>query len=193
MTDFVDLYVSPEALGVVALGAVLLFWVVGAYNRLVQLRNALTQAGGKVNEVLQRRGSAALPLVAALRAPMAAEHGALDALLMAHTEAERTRAAWAQTPLSPRAAEDWRMAEAGLAAATTRVLALVSMHPALGPGGNPPAPLTAALQAWQDGQDRLPFVQQWFNEASAAYNEAVGQFPTRLLARALGFEPAGRL
>jgi LemA protein len=47
---------SPTQLGVLAGAAVLVFWRVGGYNRLVALRTGLGAAYAQVDELLQRRG-----------------------------------------------------------------------------------------------------------------------------------------
>ena len=91
---------SPTLLAVAALGAVLLFWVIGAYNRLVALRNDIGAAWVRVHETLQLRNAALAPLVGALREPMAAEQGALDTWLAAHADAVKAAASLASKPVS---------------------------------------------------------------------------------------------
>ena len=63
-----------------AAAAVLVFWMVGAYNRLVALRNRIGAAWQQVHGALQRRDAVLQPLQAAIVGPLAAERGALDAL-----------------------------------------------------------------------------------------------------------------
>ena len=146
-----------------ALAAVLLFWVIGAKNRLVALRNSIADAWAKVQTALDQRGAAVEPLVAALREPMAAEQGALDTWTTAHAEARKAAAALAARPVDESRAQAWVAAESALA------------------------------QAWRDGQARLPFARQLYNEAAAAYNDALGVFPTPLVARAFKLGRAGTL
>ena len=80
---------NAQQIGLLVLAAVLVFWTVGAYNRLVALRNTIAEAWAKVDDALRQRQAAAEPLLAALREPLAAEQGALDAWLAASTEAAR--------------------------------------------------------------------------------------------------------
>jgi LemA protein len=174
---------------VLALAAVLVFWMVGAYNRLVALRNAIGDAWTKVQEALAQRGAALAPLVTALRDPMAAEHGALDTLLAAHAEAVRAAAALAARPVDAAQALAWVGAEAGLAAAASRVFALLEQHPEL--RGRDAVALPVA--GWHAGQARLPFARQLFNDAAGTYNEAAAVFPTRMLARLYGFGRCGQI
>ena len=181
--------VTPGLLAVLVTAAVLLFWVIGAYNRLVVMRNGINEAWAKVQLALDQRGAAALPLVAALREPMAAEQGALDTWLAAHAEASRAASTMATRPIAEPHAQAWVAAETALAAAASRVLALLDQQTELRFAD----PVAALASTWRDGQARLPFARQQFNEAAAAYNDALGLFPTRLVARGFSLERAGLL
>lgn len=178
---------SAPWIALLMLAAVLLFWVIGAYNRLVSMRNDIAQAWAKVQQALDQRGAAVEPLVAALREPMAAEQGALQTWLAAHAEASRCAAAMAARPVAEPQAQAWVAAEGTLAAAASRVLALLDQHAELRLQ-DPVAELTAS---WRDGQARLPFARQLFNEAAGAYNEALQVLPTQVVARGFGLERAG--
>jgi LemA protein len=180
---------TPTLLAVAVFGAVLLFWVIGAYNRLVALRNEIGSAWTRLHETLQQRGALLQPLVATLREPMAAEHGALDTWLGTHAEATKAAAAMAVRPVNAEQAQAWVAAEAALAAAASRVLALLEQHAELLAS----EAIAAPLAGWRDAQARLPFARQFFNDAARAYNEAAGLFPTRLVARGFGLSPAGLL
>ena len=180
---------TPGLLGVLAVAAVLLFWVIGAYNRLVVMRNGIADAWTKVQLALDQRGAAVEPLVAALRQAMAAEQGALDTWLAAHAEAARAAAALTARPISQPHAQAWVAAETALAAAASRVLALLDQQTEL----RVTDPVAALATTWRDGQMRLPFARQLFNDAAAAYNDALGLFPTQLVAKVFGLGRAGLL
>jgi LemA protein len=172
-----------------ALLAVQVFWMVGAYNRLVTLRNAIAQAWAKVDEALRQRAQAADPLLAALREPMAAEHGALDATLAALAEVKRAAGVMGARPVVAEHAAAWVTAEASLSAAASRLLALLD-HSATLPLQ---AEVTAHTRSWRDADARLVFARQLFNEAAEAYNAAITLFPTRLLLALFRFGKAGRI
>jgi LemA protein len=180
---------SGQQLAAVALVAVLLFWMLGAYNRLIAQRNAIGQAWLRVDEALQQRARAANPIASALAEPLAAEQGALQAWQAAQAGCAKAAAAMGERPVSQRGAAAWVAAESALAAASARVFALLDQHPELA-RSEALAPLVAA---WREGQGRLPFARQLFNDAADAYNEALAIYPTRLLAPMFGFRPAGRL
>ncbi|MDP1646621.1 MAG: LemA family protein, partial [Rubrivivax sp.] len=86
---------SQEQIAALVAAAVAVFWMLGAYNRLVALRNDIGQAWATVEEAQRQRGASVAPLVAALREPLAAEQGALDALLAAQGASAQATAALA--------------------------------------------------------------------------------------------------
>ncbi len=172
-----------------AAAAVLLFWVVGAYNRLMSHRNGIVQAWQRVEDALRLRAGAAAPLAEALAVPLAAEQGALHAWRQALDTAARAAAVLGERPVRASSASAWVAAEAALAAASARVFALLDQQAELA-RDETVAPLVAS---WQDGQGRLPFARQLFNDAVDAHNAAVAVFPTRLLASAFGFKAAGHI
>lgn len=174
------------SLGVLAL---LVFWMVGAYNRLVALRNAIADAFVPVDELVQRRAAAALALDGLARPEMASEQAALDAWLAAQTAAREAAQALRARPVLAARAAAFTAAEPPLAAASARVTALLEQHPAV----LSQAEVAAQLATLRETETRLAFARQRFNEAAQAYNEAVRLFPTRLLARLYGFGTAGRL
>ena len=180
---------SAQQIGLLALAAVLVFWTVGAYNRLVALRNAITQSWDKVDEALRQRQAAAEPLLAALREPLAAEQGALDAWAAAGTEAARAAAVMGSKPVVQDHALAWTAAEAAQAAAASRVFALLEQYSEL----RLQEPVASQALAWRDATKRLGFARQLFNETAAPYNEALRTFPTRLLVGLFRFDAAGRL
>ena len=180
---------STQQLLLIAAAALLVFWMLGAHNRLVALRNGIIAAWAQVDEPLQRRAAALQPLVAALRTHLPDEQGALDAVLAAQAQLQPTADALRARPaLAPRAAA-LVGAEAALQAALSRLLALLEQRGDL-TGADDVAPHVAALR---DATQRLAFARQLFNDAVGSYNEAARQFPTRLLSSLFGFGAAGTL
>ena len=180
---------SPQTLYTLLAAAVLAFWMVGAYNRLVALRNAIGQAWAKVDEAVRLRGLAATPLLAALREPLQAEQGALDALQTTLAETARLATVMRARPVVEAHAQAWLGAEALVAAASARVFALLDQHPAL----RQDEIVTGSTQGWQEAQAQLAFARQLFNEAAQVYNAAIALFPTRLLVPFFRFGRAGKL
>jgi LemA protein len=168
--------------------AIGVFWMVGAYNRLVALRTTIGAAFVQVEAALARRAALAASLVAALREPFAAEAGALDALVAALREVASAAEALKARPVAPAAAAALVAAEAGFAASFARVQSLAETAPA---GAVPEAavPLASLAQL----RPALAFARGLYNQAAEAYDDAIDLFPMRMLARLYGFGPAGRL
>ena len=174
---------------VLALVALLVFWALGAYNRLVGLRQAIAAAWQQVHTLLRQRGDAVAPLVGALREPLAAESASLDALLSAQAQVTAAADALGARPALPELAGAMAKAEQAMTASSSRVLALLELSPALA-GDERVAPHLATLKDTMTG---LAFARQLFNDAAQRYDEAIAQFPTRLLTGMFGFRAAGRI
>jgi LemA protein len=170
-------------------GAVIVFWMVGGYNRLVALRNAIGSAWAQADEQLRRRRDALPLLVAALREPLAAEQSTLDAVLAALSQSQAAADALRAKPVLASAAASFVLAESVLASALTRLLALLDQHPEVRQRDD----IGGWLRELHDADLRYAFARQLFNDAVAAYNAAARQQPTRLLARIYGFGAAGPL
>ena len=178
-----------QPLLMLALAAVLVFWVLGAYNRLVALRNGIVSAWARIDEPLQQRATAIEPLVGALRAPLADESSTLDKLLEAHVGVRGSAEALRLRPAVAERALACAQAESVFAAALARLLALLDQQPEL----RAQPEIAAPLATLRDAGTKLAFARALYNDAAQAYNDAARQFPTTLVARAFGFGAAGTL
>ena len=167
--------------------ALLLFWGVGAYNRLVRLRGDLVQRFGPFDEQFKLRHALLLQQLDAL-SPVLANASAqaaprLDALRAACQQAENACAHARQRPGAAGAITSLRLAEEILSDARARL----------------PVPTTAGttlpeLRAQLATIDTtLSFARGQFNTSVQVYNHAIRQFPTRLLAGLFGFRAGGML
>jgi LemA protein len=163
--------------------AVLLFWVVGAYNRLVRLRGDLVQRFAPVDEQFRQRHALLLEQIDALAPVLANAAPRLDALRAACQQAQSACDHAKQRPGAVGAITSLRLAEQILAEARARL----------------PVPTTAgttlpALSVQLAAVDTtLAFARKQFNEAVEVYNHAIRQFPTRVLAAVFGFRAGGTL
>jgi LemA protein len=171
-----------------AAAAVIVFWMVGAYNRLVAMRSAIGDAYRQFDELLQRRADAAATLESQARAVLVGEEGAIDAWQALRAASHKAADTLRARPVNAELAQALAGAEAALAASTARVLALLEQQQArLAPAA------AAQLAALLELDARIGFARQVFNEAAKAYDEALAEVPTRVLARLYRFTPAGRL
>ncbi len=168
---------------------VLLFWVVGAYNRLMRLRQAVASAWAQLDDLLIRRGVALEALLAAVQEPLAAEAGSLQALRAAHEQQRQAAVALRSKPAHAERLKAWADAELALASPLARLGALVDQHFELASH----EAVQPARKNLADIGQRLGYARQLFNDAAQAHNIAVAEFPTSLLTRVFGFKRIGRL
>ena len=176
-------------LAALAAAVIVVFWMLGAYNRLMALRNGIGSAFAKLDDGLVRAAEVALALAAALRGAMANEQRALDALVHTCTQLQAAVLRVRGQAASALAAAAVTSAMAEFGAAGSRVRALAEQQQA--PANDAAADVAKQLAAWRDADVRIAFARQLFNDAVNRYNEAARQFPTRLLARLFGLTSAG--
>lgn len=171
--------------------AVLVFWAVGAYNRMMRLRSACVQAFGALDSYfMQTQG------------------------LLNEWNAAQARCAEPGGSAHKLAYEAWQQSlgamGAALAGARARPLhapavqALERAHDAQAAAWHALADLPCASgdeaaqaqtwrQRWQQQQGQIGLATVQFNYAVAQYNAAIAQFPARVLAWFFGFRPARTL
>ncbi len=177
--------------------ALLLFWVVGAYNRLVRLRAGVTRAFAGLDEQLVRQ----LVLIQG-SLPEAMRDAQLDAA-QAAAAVDAASAAWQRLQA---AGEQFSVALATARADpldAPAIAALVLAHEALRTAWNgaladavPAGAVPSAerlQQRWMRQLHQALPLRSAFNEAVQAYNQAIRQFPAALLARACDFRSAGSI
>src|SRR4026207_678971 len=70
-----------------AVAAVLIFWVIGAYNRLIALKNQVANAWKQIDVQLKRRHDLIPNLVNTVKGAMEFERGTLEAVIAARNKA----------------------------------------------------------------------------------------------------------
>ena len=173
---------TPQIVGW-AVAALLLFWAVGAYNRLVRLRGEIVRRFVPVDEQFRVRHALLLQLLEALAPVLANAAQRIDALRAACRQVEVASAHARVRPGAAGAITSLRLADGILGEARARL----PVHSA---PGSELAGLNAQLLA---SDATLAFARHQFDAAVMAYNGAVKQFPTVLLVRLFGFRSAATL
>lgn len=177
----------------IVLLAVLVFWLVGAYNRLARLRIAIVSAWEQIVAALVKRSEAMAAVADAVREPLAAEVATLQALADADTRLRSAADGVRQSRARIADVSLWVGAEAALSSPASRLRALIELQPTLLHDSPHHDKLAQALAAWKEAEPRLQFARQGFNDAADRYNRAIHQWPTRLIASPFGFRSAGRI
>ena len=160
--------------------AIALFWLVGAHNRMVQLRSALVGRFAAVDTRHRERHALLEAQHQLLSGALASAGPRLEALQAASQQADAAREKARVRPGAAGAITSLRIAEEILADTRSRL-------PVQSAAGVDLGELNTRLAS---GDTALEFARREFNDAVLAYNEAVGQFPTLLLARLFGFRAA---
>lgn len=169
--------------------AVLVFWVVGAYNRLTRLRGAIGTAWQLIDELLARRSLLLRSLVESLQQPLADEAPTLAALTAAEQRQHQAALAVRARPSAAAALTAWVVAEGELASPQARLLALLEQRAELAQD-NAIAPVARELG---ELAPRLAYARQVFGSAAEQYNQALDELPTRWVATAFAMRPTPRL
>ena len=164
-------------------GAALVFWAVGAYNRLVRLRASIVRRFVPAQVQFAARHALLQQQIDALAPALPNAGPRLDALRAACQQVEAACAHAALRPGAVGAITSLRLADAILAEARARL-------PVQRVAGVDLAALNAQLGA---SDATLAFARRQFNDAVEEYNRAVKQFPTALLVGLFGFRGAATL
>ena len=160
-------------IAVIALVVVLL--VIG-YNRLVRLRNQVDAAWSQIDVQLRRRYDLIPNLVETVKGYAAHERETLEAVTRARQQA-----------MSAEGVEDQAQAENMLTQTLRQLFALAEAYPDLKANQN-----FLALQEELTGTEgRIAFSRQFYNERVLAYDNALEQFPSNVIAGAFNFDSKG--
>ena len=155
--------------------------VMGSYNGLNSLNQAVDAQWGQVENVYQRRTDLVPNLVATVKGAAAFEKDTFTAV----TEA---RAKVGQVTMGPKPSNDpaamanFQKAQEGMGSALSRLLVVVEKYPDLKATQN-----FRDLQAQLEGtENRITVERMRFNQAAQAFNTKRNSFPTVILAGFFG-------
>ncbi len=170
----------------IAIVAVLVFWAIGAYNRLVELRNRFKNAFAQIDVQLKRRYDLIPNLVETAKAYMKHERETLEAVIRARNSAMTANVAAATDPGNAAAITGLAAAEGALSGALGKLFALAEAYPDLKANQN----MMQLTEELTGTENKIAFARQAFNDAVMTFNTAVQQFPSNLLASIFNFAPA---
>jgi len=164
---------------------ILIFSIIGGYNRLTRLSQGVDSQWAQVQNVYQRRMDLIPNLVQTVQGAANFEKSTLEEVTKARAAAESTGVDANAAPSDPAKLAQFQQAQDRLGAAVTRVLAVAENYPQLHATEN-----FAELQAQLEGtENRIAVERGRFNDAVQQYNTSVKSFPAVLYAGAMGFQP----
>jgi LemA protein len=158
----------------VVVGAIILIvlYVIFIYNRLVSLRQTVSQSWSDISVQLKQRHDLVPNLVETVKGYAAHERGTLDAVVKA-----RNAAVAASGPA------DQAKAENMLTGALRQLFALSEAYPDLKANQN----FLSLQSELSDIENKIAAARRFFNNAVSEYNAAIQQFPAVMIAGPLGF------
>lgn len=174
-------------IAIVVIAVLAALWAISVYNRLVRQRNEVKNAWSQIDVQLQRRYDLIPNLVEAVKGYMTHERGTLEAVVQARNQASQARqqiqASGGPTEGSLR---DLIGAEGALKGAMANVFALAENYPQLRASEN----MRQLQEELSSTENKVSFSRQAYNDMVLAYNTTQQEFPTVLVAGALGHHPA---
>ena len=163
-----------------------LMWVVGAYNRLVALRNRFKNAYAQIDVQLKRRYDLIPNLVETAKCYIKHERGTLEAVVAARNAASAANVRAAQNPGDAAAMKDLSGAETALTSTLGRLFAVAEAYPDLKANTT----MMALMEELTSTENKVAFARQAYNDSVMAYNTQRETFPTNMVAGPFNFGPA---
>jgi LemA protein len=154
---------------------VLVLWMVGAYNRLISLKNQVLNAWKQIDVQLKRRHDLIPNLVNTVKGAMEFERGTLEAVISARNRA-----------VSATGVKETARAEGELTQALGRLFALSEAYPELKTNQN----ILSLQEELTSTENKVGFARQHYNDVATTYNTAQATFPTMFVAGVAKASPA---
>jgi len=172
---------------VILVVALLVFWAVGAYNRLVRLRSAMVAAWVPLDAQLKRRHGLARELGEMLASALpgtspAAERAVIEAVVAASRQADAACAHIHGRPVEPGGVQSLAVAERTLDHALRSLRRVFDAQAGLLAGPALGERAESLVQALQQTEAQIAFGRQQHTQAVQALNGAVAEWPTRIIA-----------
>lgn len=180
---------STQSLVLIVVFALLLFWAVGAYNRLVRLKNTIANAFGQIDVQLKRRYDLIPNLVEAAKKYLLHERETLEAVIAARNQARSASDAARSHPTRAPEVLALAAAEEALSGSLGRLFALAEAYPELKADDT----IRELSEELTSTENKVAFARQAYNDAVLDYNNAQAQFPALLIARLFGFAASAML
>ena len=155
--------------------AVLVFWMIGAYNGLITLKNQVLNAWKQIDVQLKRRHDLVPNLVNTVKGAMEFERGTLEAVISARNKA-----------VSATTVKETARAEGELTQALGRLFALTEAYPELKTNAN----ILSLQEELTSTENKVGFARQHYNDVATTYNTRQSTFPTMLVAGIAKASPA---
>ena len=147
--------------------AIAVFWLIGAYNALIGLKNQVANAWKQIDVQLKRRHDLIPNLVGTVKGAMEFERSTLEAVISARNKA-----------VSASGVRATAQAEGELTQALGRFFAVAEAYPELKSNQN----VLQLQEELTSTENKIGFARQLYNDVATQYNTKQAQIPTNLVA-----------
>lgn len=167
---------------IIAVVAVLFFWMQGVYNNMVTRGEEVSAAWSQVENQYQRRMDLIPNLVNTVKGYASHERETLEGVTQARAEATQTKID--PSNLTAESLQAFQSAQGELSSALSRLMVVLERYPDLKANQN-----FQELQAQLEGtENRISTERKRFNEVARSYNVYIRQFPNNILSGMFGFQ-----
>lgn len=154
--------------------ALIVIWLIGAYNSLVVLRNKVRDQWSQIDVLLKRRSDLIPNLVETVKGYAKHESTTLEAVVAARNK------------LVAAPSKEAEMEASGeLTGALNRLFALAESYPELKANQN----FMDLQNNLKDSEDKISYARQFYNDSVLKYQNKIEMFPTNIVAGMFGFKP----
>ena len=159
------------------------FFAIGAYNKLVALRNRYKNAFAQIDVQLKRRYDLIPNLVETAKGYLKHERGTLEAVVAARNAAADAGRRAAENPANAGAMKALGAAETTLTASLGRLFAVAEAYPDLKANQT----MATLMEELSSTENKVSFARQAFNDSVMTYNTTRETFPNNLVAGMFNF------
>ena len=172
---------KKSTIGLIAVIAIIAFWLIGVYNGMVGLDEGVNTAWANVETQYQRRADLIPNLVNTVKGYAQHEQSTFEAVVNARSKA--TSITIDPSNVTPEKLQEFQQAQGELASALGRLIAISESYPDLKASEQ-----FKELQAQLEGtENRINVARTNFNKEAQKYNTTIRTFPRNLFAGLLGF------
>jgi LemA protein len=154
--------------------ALVAFWVIGAYNRLISLKNQVVNAWKQIDVQLKRRHDLIPNLVETVKGYAAHEKGTFENI-----------ARYRSAAMSATSVDEKAQAEGQLTQALRGLLAVAENYPQLRASEE----FTSLQQSLTETEDAIQNSRRYYNAVVRDLNTKIATFPSNIVAGMFGFQP----